>query len=280
MTLKGTLLLDIFAAIERMNKEGRFKTVYKIFYGTPNVLYGYPDVDSAYSEKAKITAIPFSTEDLKDACKFISEVLSSEKILTCHMQKSPGFRLRIPGDMIGVRDAVAASKLWAAARNKVLDAYEKEKAIQPRKIYSTMQTGCCAMEPQPICPPARNTAQLMAVTSPAAALLSKRFCPDLEPSTVNKGEKKVKDFSLTNLKDALVDKVTSLDKKTITILAVIALLLLIVGKYQDIKDIAKGIKDKVTRSKNFKAMVADANSAVAGLKKIVGIKEKGTKDEV
>lgn len=280
MTLKGTLLLDIFAAIERMNREGRFKSVYKIFYGTPNVLYGYPDMDSTYTEKAKITGTPFSTEDLKDACDFISKVLSTEKILTCHMQKSPGFRLRIPGDVAEVRDAVAASKLWAAARNKVLDAYEKERAIEPRKIYSTAQVGCCPVEPQPICPPSVDTAQLMAMTSPAAVLLSKKFCPDLEPRTVNKGEKKVKDFSLTNLKDALVDKVTSLDKKTITILAVIALLLLIVGKYQDIKDIAKGIKDKVTRSKNFKAMVADANNAVAGLKKIVGIKEKGTKDEV
>lgn len=279
MTLKGTLLLDIFAAIERMNREGRFKSVYKIFYGTPNVLYGYTDMDSAYSEKSKITAISFSTEDLKDACAFISKVLSSEQILTCHMKKSPGFRLRLPGDVVA-RDAVAASKLWAAARNKVLDAYEKERAIEPRKIYSTAQVGCCSVEPKPICPPSVDTAQLMAMTSPAAVLLSKKFCPDLEPRTVNKGEKKVKDFSLTNLKDALVDKVTSLDKKTITILAVIALLLLIVGKYQDIKDIAKGIKDKVTRSKNFKAMVADANSAVAGLKKIVGIKEKGTNNEV
>lgn len=278
MTLKGTLLLDIFAAIERMNREGRFKSVYKIFYGTPNVLYGYPDMDSTYTEKSKITGTPFSTEDLKDACDFISKVLSTEKILTCHMQKSPGFRLRIPGDVAEVRDAVAASKLWAAARNKVLDAYEKERAIEPRKICSAAQTGCdITMRPGQY---PRTMSEIIALTAPPIPRTSS-CCPEIEkPCTVNKGEKKVKDFSLTNLKDALVDKVTSLDKKTITILAVIALLLLIVGKYQDIKDIAKGIKDKVTRSKNFKAMVADANNAVAGLKKIVGIKEKGTKDEV
>ena len=89
------------------------------------------------------------------------------------------------------------------------------------------------------------------------------------------------DFSLTNLKDALVNKITHLDKKTITILALIALVLLVVGKYQDIKDILIGIKDKVKRSKNFKAMVADGTAAMDSLKKIVGVKnnKKETTDE-
>lgn len=97
-----------------------------------------------------------------------------------------------------------------------------------------------------------------------------------------KGEKKkMNDFSLTNLKDALVNKITHLDKKTVTILALIALVLLIVGKYQDIKDILIGIKDKVKRSKNFKAMVADGTAAIDSLKKIVGVKDnkKETVDE-
>nr|DAM37253.1 MAG TPA: hypothetical protein [Caudoviricetes sp.] len=97
-----------------------------------------------------------------------------------------------------------------------------------------------------------------------------------------KGEKKrMNDFSLTNLKDALVNKITHLDKKTVTILALIALVLLVVGKYQDIKDILIGIKDKVKRSKNFKAMVADGTAAMDSLKKIVGVKDskKDTTDE-
>lgn len=90
---------------------------------------------------------------------------------------------------------------------------------------------------------------------------------------VIKGEKKMNSFSLTNLKDALVNKITHLDKKTITILALIALVLLVVGKYQDIKDILVGIKNKVKRSKNFKAMVADGTAAIDSLKKIVGVKD-------
>lgn len=88
-----------------------------------------------------------------------------------------------------------------------------------------------------------------------------------------KEKKRMNSFSLTNLKDALVNKITHLDKKTITILALIALVLLVVGKYQDIKDILVGIKDKVKRSKNFKAMVADGTAAIDSLKKIVGVKD-------
>lgn len=107
-------------------------------------------------------------------------------------------------------------------------------------------------------------------------------CTPVEPVNTgvvkkDKGEK-MKDFSLSNLKDAVVDKVRCLDRKTITILALIALVLLVVGKYQTIKDILIGIKDKVKRSKNFKAMVEDGTNAINGLKKIVGIKE-GAKDE-
>ena len=93
-----------------------------------------------------------------------------------------------------------------------------------------------------------------------------------------KGTHKMKDFSLTNLKDAVINKVTNLDKKTISILAIIALILLIVCRYNDLKDIAKGIKDKITKSKNFKAMKEDANAALDSLKKIIGIK-KGADNE-
>lgn len=101
-----------------------------------------------------------------------------------------------------------------------------------------------------------------------------------KPSTTikKKGTHKMKDFSLTNLKDAVINKVTNLDKKTISILAIIALILLIVCRYNDLKDIAKGIKDKITKSKNFKAMKEDANAALDSLKKIIGIK-KGADNE-
>ena len=91
----------------------------------------------------------------------------------------------------------------------------------------------------------------------------------------NKKGEKMESFSLTNLKDALVNKITHLDRKTVMILAIIALILLIVGKYQTIKDILIGIKDKIKRSKNFKAMVEDGTNAVNSLKKIIGVKDKG-----
>lgn len=84
-------------------------------------------------------------------------------------------------------------------------------------------------------------------------------------------------FSLTDLKDAVVEKVTRLDRKTVTILAIIALLLLIVGKYNTIKGIILGIRDKVRNSEDFKAMVTDGTNAINGLKKVVGIKDKGNK---
>ena len=90
-----------------------------------------------------------------------------------------------------------------------------------------------------------------------------------------KEKRNMNDFSLGNLKDALVTKITSLDRKTVMILAILALLLLIAGKYQTIKDIAIGIKDKVKRSKNFKAMVEDGTNALNALKKLLGIKNNG-----
>lgn len=86
------------------------------------------------------------------------------------------------------------------------------------------------------------------------------------------------DFSLSNLKDALVDKITHLDRKTVMILSIIALLLLIAGKYNTIKDILSGIKNKVKNSDNFKAMVTDGTNAINSLKKIVGVKGKGDAD--
>ena len=96
-------------------------------------------------------------------------------------------------------------------------------------------------------------------------------------ATEKKGNK-MGDFSLSNLKDALVDKITHLDRKTVMILSIIALLLLIAGKYNTIKDILAGIKNKVKNSDNFKAMVTDGTNAINSLKKIVGVKGKGDAD--
>lgn len=96
-------------------------------------------------------------------------------------------------------------------------------------------------------------------------------------ATEKKGNK-MGDFSLSNLKDALVDKITHLDRKTVMILSIIALLLLIAGKYNTIKDILSGIKNKVKNSDNFKAMVTDGTNAINSLKKIVGVKGKGDTD--
>ena len=93
-------------------------------------------------------------------------------------------------------------------------------------------------------------------------------------ATEKKGNK-MGDFSLSNLKDALVDKITHLDRKTVMILSIIALLLLIAGKYNTIKDILAGIKNKVKNSDNFKAMVTDGTNAINSLKKIIGVKGKG-----
>lgn len=96
--------------------------------------------------------------------------------------------------------------------------------------------------------------------------------------TTEKKGNKMGDFSLSNLKDALVDKITHLDRKTVMILSIIALLLLIAGKYNTIKDILSGIKNKIKNSDNFKAMVTDGTNAINSLKKIVGVKGKGDAD--
>lgn len=93
-----------------------------------------------------------------------------------------------------------------------------------------------------------------------------------------KETKQMNDFSLTNLKNAIIDKVTHLDKKTVTLLGILVLLLLIATRYNDIKDILNGIKNKIAKSENFKAMKSDAAHAVDGLKRIIGVK-KGDNDE-
>lgn len=103
------------------------------------------------------------------------------------------------------------------------------------------------------------------------------FKPAQYVTTEKKGNN-MGDFSLSNLKDALVDKITHLDRKTVMILSIIALLLLIAGKYNTIKDILSGIKNKVKNSDNFKAMVTDGTNAINSLKKIVGVKGKGDAD--
>lgn len=102
--------------------------------------------------------------------------------------------------------------------------------------------------------------------------------PETRVVQQTKETKQMNDFSLTNLKNAIIDKVTHLDKKTVTLLGILILLLLIATRYNDIKDILNGIKNKIAKSENFKAMKSDAAHAVDGLKRIIGVK-KGDNDE-
>lgn len=280
MAVKHALICALFEKIKDISKSSSGGIcVFKMFFGTPDTVYGYTctnkEVPYTLKERMERISKSCSVADVKDTCEFISKALSDVSyVKTAWTNNGTAFRIRINTNEVLLLSQ--ATKTW-------LDAYEHVLAKY-----------LLAFDPPPLRTPAlgvsaEEIAKCLAAppeyTSTCANSVMPRYPQPIvrtEISTPCKKEKKeVKDFSITNLKDALVNKITSLDKKTVTILAVIALLLLIVGKYQDIKDIAKGIKDKVTRSKNFKAMVEDANNALAGLKKIIGIKEsKGDKNEV
>lgn len=257
MAVRLCIITDFFDTILNMHGGlGDKPTIFKTFYKQPGIMYSYPDKNSMYIDRMsfldkypKSYKEPLSDAivDIKDTMNFINHVLQNNSlVLTCRLSKngSEGFQIRLKdADKMSV---LLLYDLWREIKEEVVNYYTQTQQpnINAKDCYGW----------------------------------DKQSTVDTEIKK-EKGEKKVKDFSVTNLKDALVNKITSLDKKTITILAIIALLLLIVGKYQDIKDIAKGIKDKVTRSKNFKAMVTDANNALAGLKKVIGIKDKGTDNE-
>ena len=221
----------------------------KIFDGAPNVAYLYKGVDSPYSSRCNWTNEVKNQDDFlefKLMVKEASACLSSIK--TCTLtKKANGFRIRFA-------DGVTKEEQMILAR--FLETHVNKKCETESNIT------VASLPPPPVwthkpCTP----------------------CNNLVLAEKQKGKvEKMNDFSFSNLKDALVRKITTLDKKTITILGIIVLLLLIATRYQDIKDILIGIKNKVVKSKNYKAMVEDGTNALNSLKKIVGVKAEA-KDE-
>ena len=214
----------------------------KLFRGSENIAYFYENKeDAGYTHKVRPVwsdQCP-NLEDLYDHLGRITKELPNIKVARL-TKKANGIRIRFEKPMHG--NKYCAKEIWEE---------QIDKCIRNLKDIADMSD--TAINP---------------------ASYSEDFNTYWKDETNKEKEKeKMKDFSLSNLKDAVIDKVTSLDKKTVTILAIIALLLLIVGKYQTIKDILIGIKDKVKKSKNFKAMVEDGTNALNSLKKLVGVKE-------
>ena len=212
-----------------------------VIYDSTNALYGYEHYDKENQKPYKYRHVisEFSNVDREAMFNVLQEALG----------KSPYFIFaRLRKGSRGIRIRFAEEDYLKVFKLSVLkDALEK----------------CLAAIPK---------------TNNVLWAAQKPVVDNDKPSSRIIGEKKMNDFSLTNLRDAFINKVTHLDRKTVMIIAIIALLLLIAGKYTTIKDILKGIKDKVTRSKNYKAMVEDGTNAVNSLKKIIGIKGE-VKDE-
>ena len=241
----------------------RGNNVAKIFYGNGNLLYEYrtnePKALYNYRATLPVGLLDADLDELLEALKNATFGWPDIKIAELK-KKSHGIRIRFENETI-------SNHIKKDLINKLFEKTELDILRRP-VMMDPVLTGTITATPGSISEvPATELKHIGA----AAALTP------VAVSSTMKG-KKMKDFSLTNLKDALVDKVTHLDRRTVMILAIIALVLLIVGKYTTIKDIAKGIKDKVKRSKNFKAMVEDGTNAINGLKKIVGVKS-GDKDE-
>jgi hypothetical protein len=217
-----------------------------VYASIPDKVYMYKRYNGGDLGEYTVTCKIRERLDLQIVYVFLKEELKDmTQIKVCRLSRDNALRLRFDEDITD------STKKWAV--DKLQNRIEGLLCTQ-----RSPGSGC----PGSITPVDRD--QLL-MTAPLARTSNE--CS-------NKGEKEVKDFSLGNLKDAVVDKVRCLDRRTVTILALIVLVLLVVGKYQTIKDILIGIKDKVTRSKNFKAMIEDGTNAINGLKKIVGIKEK------
>lgn len=222
---------DFFGCLRNLALEGC--NVFKIFDGTPSLIYGYTThtkPEAPYVFKKKWTA-DISKEDMEELKNCILKAVSDNyQIKVCVLAKSQkGLRIRFDNETAWLSDK---EKLLHSIEKKIFDNYVVPKFDN----YVVPNT------------------------------------PVIKSEKSIKEKKKMNDFSLTNLKDALINKITHLDRKTVMILAIIALILLIAGKYTTIKEIFVGIKDKIKRSKNFKAMVEDGTNAVNSLKKIVGVK--------
>lgn len=218
----------------------------KIFKGTENCIYYYADTkgEDPYTSKRNWTNYHFDSDNtfIEDFYAFLAKHTADlPAIKVARLQKKAnGIRIRFDENYTLETKYESLEKL--IARAYVL-AYPSQGDV-----------GSAPVEPDP-----------------------KAWKPAQYIATEKKGNN-MGDFSLSNLKDALVDKITHLDRKTVMILSIIALLLLIAGKYNTIKDILLGIKNKVKNSDNFKAMVTDGTNAINSLKKIVGVKGKGDAD--
>lgn len=218
----------------------------KIFKGTENCVYYYADSkgENQYTHKRNWTDHSFDSDNtfIEDFYAFLvkyTDDLPAIKVARLQ-KKANGIRIRLD-ENYSSKDGLDA-----------LDALVKRAHL----IANPPSPRAISAEPEPT---------------------TSVWKPTPYVATEKKGNN-MGDFSLSNLKDALVDKITHLDRKTVMILSIIALLLLIAGKYNTIKDILSGIKNKVKNSDNFKAMVTDGTNAINSLKKIVGVKGKGDAD--
>lgn len=243
------------------------KNVVKIFTGTCRTAYVYDELESpAYSSKHEWVYSadgPLSyTDDILPLYGLLTIATNDEygvKIAKL-TKKASGIRIRFDEDLTASEKTAA----WKRVNQRLQDLV-KGPAVQAPVSDEVKRALAVPLMAQVDAPVDFNT-------EPGA--INKVNCVHSKKKGTEMGSLR-DDFSLSNLKDAFIDKVTHLDRKTVMIIAIIALLLLIVGKYQTIKDILIGIKDKVKRSKNFKAMVEDGTNAINSLKKIVGIKDKG-----
>lgn len=214
----------------------------KVFKGSENCIYFYEDSkgENPYTYKHNWTSHRFDSDDT-----FIENFF---EFLVKYTENLPAIKVaRLQKKANGIRIRFDENYSTREGRDSLLALIEKAYVM--------------SNPPAPAKPEPTNS-----VHKPAPCV-----------ATEKKGNK-MGDFSLSNLKDALVDKITHLDRKTVMILSIIALLLLIAGKYNTIKDILAGIKNKVKNSDNFKAMVTDGTNAINSLKKIVGVKGKGDAD--
>lgn len=212
----------------------------KVFKGTENILYFYRDAkgDEQYSRKLAWTSCNIDDYFIDNFYAFLTDYTADLPVIKVARLQKKANGVRLRFD----------------------EDYSKQDALDSMRKLAAK-------------------ASFLAEASADASTPAKPLgITDSSYVATEKKGNKMGDFSLANLKDALVNKITHLDRKTVMILSIIALLLLIAGKYNTIKDILSGIKNKVKNSDNFKAMVTDGTNAINSLKKIVGVKSKGDAD--
>ena len=228
----------------------------KVFKGSENCIYFYGDSkgENPYTYKHNWTSHRFDSDNtfIENFFEFLvkyTENLPAIKVARLQ-KKANGIRIRFD------------------------ENYSTQEGLD--SLHSLIEkTYVMSKSPTPVKPEPTQAKSEPTQAKPEPTIWVRKPAPCV--ATEKKGNK-MGDFSLSNLKDALVDKITHLDRKTVMILSIIALLLLIAGKYNTIKDILAGIKNKVKNSDNFKAMVTDGTNAINSLKKIVGVKGKGDAD--